>query len=202
MRRVVALLALIGLPMAASAQSLTSAVTLYNDPMTTGAQKIASLAALGWTEVPVPSVGQFDLLAGSIGPAFNVDMPVEEMARHLPQIGAALADAHTRAILSLFSQGDALLLIGVNPQPDTGLEHLTCLYAGPPTDEIAGFWQDYGGQEVTPLMGREVLLFQGSVSNMRDDVTYSENMLWARVPSALSALTDSYRYERLETAPQ
>jgi hypothetical protein len=170
--------------------------------MTTGVEKLAALASAGWTKVAMPDADQFDLLAGSIGPGFNADVPVEEMLGYLPEIATGLANAHSNAILSLFSQGDALLLIGVNLQPGTELEHLTCLYSGPPTDELEGYWQDYGGQQVTPLLGREVLLFQGSVSNIPDNTTYSEYQVWARVPDALSPLTDSYRYERLETAPQ
>ncbi len=202
MLRLIATVALIGLPMVASAQSLTSAVDLCNDPMTTGLEKLDLLPLSGWTPVENPDAGQIALIAGSIGPGFNADMAATDMQALLPQIGAALADAVTGDVLQMYVQGAAILLVGVNLQPGTDLEHLTCLVAAPPTDEIAGYWQDFGGQQVTPLMGREVLLFQGSVSNIADDITYSENMVWSRVPTALTPLTDSFRYERLETAQQ
>jgi hypothetical protein len=200
--RVAALLALIGLPMVASGQSLTSTVALCSDPMTTGPQKLASLSGAGWSAVTDPTPEQFARLAGSLGPSFNSDMPVADMQSILPEISVGLANAVSGGILQVFEGNGALLMIGVNPQPDNGLEHLTCLFAGPASDDIATHWQQYGGAEVTPLLGREITLFQGTVFNARDDITYSEYQVWARVPATLSDLTDTYRYERLETAAQ
>jgi hypothetical protein len=200
--RIAALLTLITLPVMASGQTLTSTVELCSDPMTTGHQKLALLPGAGWTEVTGPTPEQFARLAGSLGPSFNSDMPVAEMQAILPQISAGLANAVSGGILQVVEANGALLMIGVNPQPNNGLEHLTCLFAGSATSEVAAYWQQYGGAQVTPLLGREITLFEGSVFNARDDITYSEYQVWARVPQALSDLTDTYRYERLQTASQ
>ncbi len=191
----------LGLPVAVSAQSLTAAVDHCSNPMTSGPTKIATMADSGWVAVENPQIDHFTALAASVGPTFIGDLPLPETKSQVPQIASALADAHANGILTLYQQGEALLMIGVSPQPDTGLEHVTCLFAGPTTDEVATYWQQYGPEEEAPLLGRKVLLFTGSVMNVRDDITYTEFQNWSRVPSDLSPLTDSYRYERLQNPP-
>ncbi|NKX44074.1 hypothetical protein [Roseicyclus persicicus] len=179
---------------------LGQAVALCTDPMTTGAAKAAQVAASGWTRVAAEDADLAALAGAHVGSILGEDAPVPAMLELVPQLAANFGALVAAGDLGVWTQGGAILALAHADGADG--ERLSCYFAGPAGAGIEGYWDTATAPEPMPQSGTVGTIFSGTVTNTRDGLTYDEYQLYLRVADDLTALPESFRYERLEVPAQ
>jgi hypothetical protein len=182
------------------AGALADAAELCSDPMTTGPEKQERMLRYGFTPAePDPQGALGDLAVAHILP-FTAHLPdLESRFAAAPELAGNFAAMIQAGSISLWQREGALLAFAIN-QTAEGTEHVSCYFAGPPTDDLMAMINRYGEPEVLPDLESIALRFDETAVNMRTNTSYQMISIWSRLTSdpQRTPLTDAYRLERIQ----
>ncbi|WP_333818027.1 hypothetical protein [Tabrizicola sp.] len=184
----------------ALAGALEDASALCSDPMTTGPEKREQMLRYGFTPAQADPQGALgDLAMAHILPFAN-DLPdLEARFAAAPVLAGNIARMIAEGTISLWQREGALLAFSIGQTPE-GTEHVTCLFAGPPSDDLQTMFGRYGEPEDLPHLETLALRFDETAINMQTETRYRMISIWSRLTSdpPRTPLADAYRLERIE----
>lgn len=184
----------------ALAGALEDASALCSDPMTTGPEKREQMLRYGFTPAEADPQGALgDLAIAHILPFTNGMPDLATRFAAAPRLAANFAAMIEEGSISLWQREGALLAISIGQTPE-GTEHVSCYFAGPPSDDLRAMFDRYGEPEDLPHLETLALRFDETAINMQTETRYRMVSIWSRLTSEppRTPLTDAYRLERIE----